>query len=159
MAGLYTRAAICRRGHWISFDISRRSADFCPKCGAAVITACDSCGTGLLGVEINPDVLIIGGEAPDPPRFCEKCAAPFPWLDREGRIHELQNRLEREELDPATTLTVREQLDALLDPELTEQEQQQRWERVRRLAPGLWSRSQNILESVVSATIKQQLGL
>ena len=159
IAGMYTRAAICRRGHWISFDISRSSSDFCQTCGAAVITACDSCGTGLLGVEINSEIVVFRTEAPQPPRFCEKCGAPFPWLDRAGRIYELQNRLDREQLDPATELTVREQLDALVDPELSDQEQQQRWERVRRLAPGLWSRSQNIVESLASAAIKHELGL
>jgi hypothetical protein len=113
-----------------------------------------------LRVEIDPGVVVIGGSsAPRPPRFCDKCGTPFPWLDRRGRIYELQNMLDRETLGPADALTVREQLEALLDADLSEQEQRQRWERVRRLAPGLWSSGQNILETVMGAETKYELGL
>jgi len=49
------------------------------------------------------------------------------WTAR-GRIYELQNRLDDEELDSATELVVREQLEALTNPDLDEAEQ------VRRLA-------------------------
>ena len=69
--------------------------------------------------------------------------------------------LDDEDLDPATELSVREQLEALRDPDLSEDEQRKRWERVKSAAPGLWEKSgaRAILESVVSTAIRQQLGL
>jgi hypothetical protein len=85
-----------------------------------VINGCEQCDQKIRGVEIDPEVLIIGGDAAPPPRFCDGCGAPFPWVDRQGRIYELQNLLEREQLDAATELFVREQLDALANPDLPE---------------------------------------
>jgi hypothetical protein len=97
----------------------------------------------------------------DAPDFCDNCGAPHPWLSRAGRIYLLQNLLDSERLDPATELEVREQLEALTNPELDEEEQRERWERVRKLAPAFWEKSgaRTILETVVSAGIKAALGL
>jgi len=96
-----------------------------------------------------------------PPDFCDNCAAPHPWLSRRGRIYMLENLLDEEGLDPADELEVREQLEALKSPELDEDEQRRRWEKVQELAPGFWEKSgaRAILESVVSAGIKGALGL
>lgn len=124
-----------------------------------MLTGCESCNGGIRGVEIDPEILVFGAEPGPPPRFCEDCGTPFPWLDREGRIYELQNLLDRENLDAAAALTVREQLDALLDPDLTEEEQRRRWERVRSLAPGLWESGRRILDTVVATGIKHEMGL
>jgi hypothetical protein len=95
------------------------------------------------------------------PDFCDKCGAPHPWLSREGRIYLLQNLLDDEQLDPATELEIREQLAILSDPDIGEDEQRERWERVRKLAPAFWDKSgaRAILETVVSAGIKAALGL
>jgi hypothetical protein len=96
-----------------------------------------------------------------PPDFCDQCSAPFPWVSRQGRIYELMNLLEEEELDPATQLDVREQLEALSNPDIDEREAERRWRRVKNAAPGLWEKSgaQRILETVVAAAIKAQLGV
>ncbi len=71
------------------------------------------------------------------------------------------NLLEDEDLDPATELDVREQLEALTSSELDDQEAVRRWQRIKQAAPGLWAKSgaQRILETVVSAAIKGQLGI
>lgn len=159
VARIYSKAAYCRRGHWTAWH-AHEATDFCPKCGAGVIAACDSCGGFIPGLDQTPsDVVVIGFGGEERPSFCGHCGAPFPWIDRAGRIYELQNLLEQEHLDAATELTVREQLEALLDPDLSEEEQQRGWERVRRHAPGLWQSGRGILESVVSAAVKQQMGL
>jgi hypothetical protein len=159
VASLWTVAAVCRRGHWISFDIREQNSDFCAGCGAAVMNACDSCGANIRGVEIDPPVLVIGGESSPPPRFCEGCGAPFPWLDRQGRIYELQNMLQREGLDPADELYVREQLDALADPDLSKEQQQERWARVKKRAPGVVAAGGRIIETLASAAARSQLGI
>jgi hypothetical protein len=69
-----------------------------------------------------------------------------------GSDYLLQDMLDDEALDPAVELEVREQLEALTDPELSEEEQRERWERVKDLAPSLWEKSgaQKILESVAA---------
>jgi hypothetical protein len=56
---------------------------------------------------------------------------------------------------------VREQLEALVSPDLEDREVVRRWERVKKQAPEFWERSgvQRILESVVSAAVKSELGL
>jgi hypothetical protein len=64
-----------------------------------------------------------------------------------------------ERLDPATELYVREQLDALADPELTEDQQRERWKRIKERAPGLTAAGGRIIEGLASAAIRQQLGL
>lgn len=96
-----------------------------------------------------------------PPDFCDKCGAPHPWLSRGGRIYLLQNLLDDEQMDPATELEVREQLAILIDPDLDDEEQRERWERVQKLPPAFWEKSgaRVILETVVSAGIKTALGL
>jgi hypothetical protein len=116
--------------------------------------------TASAGATTCPGVLGVGYEY-SPPDFCEDCGAPFPWLSRQGRIYLLENMLDEEALDGANRLEVQEQLEALTNPDLEEAEQERRWRRVKTLAPGFWEKSgaQKILETVVSAAIKAQLGL
>jgi hypothetical protein len=162
--GEYRQAAVCKRGHVESSDVSLRGGvvpERCPECGAKVLTRCPSCNTRVRGRYYVEGVLGGGARNYEPPSFCDKCGGPFPWVDRQGRIYQLENLLDDEDLDPATELSVREQLEALRDPDLSEDEQRRRWERVKRGAPGLWEKSgaRSIVESVVSAAIRQQLGL
>jgi len=79
----------------------------------------------------------------------------------EARIYELQNRLDDEELDPATELLVREQLEALTNPDLDELEQVKRWQRIKNAAPDflLKAATSPIVTSLVTAEAKKQLGL
>jgi hypothetical protein len=95
----------------------------------------------------------------EPPQFCMSCGNAFPWVGREGRIYELQNRLDREPLDDATKLTVREQLEALSNPDLTEEQQLERWRKVKRLAPELLRTGRSIVDSLATAYMKKELGL
>jgi hypothetical protein len=157
----YKPAAVCRRGHVQSRDLTvGEVGERCSKCGAKVLTGCPKCGKRIRGRYEVPGVVSLGGKY-TPPNFCDSCGHPFPWLDRQGRIFELENLLDDEDLDEATELAVREQLRALASPDLDETEERQRWERVKRNAPGLWEKSgaRAILESVVSAAVKGSLGL
>ena len=159
--GEYRPAAICRRGHVMTRDatITSLATRRCQTCGAEVITRCPSCNGMIRGHYFVPGVIGFGGNY-TPPDFCADCGAPFPWASRQARIYELMNLLDEEELDPAAELTVREHLEALTDADLDEDEQGRRWERVKRLAPGLWERSgaRTIIEIVVSAGIRSGLG-
>ncbi len=157
--GSWRPAAVCRRGHVETTDITLREqiGSRCGKCGAEILTQCPACGSRIRGRYHVP-----GAAGPDnynPPGFCDSCGAPFPWLDRQGRIYLLENILDDQELDAADELTVREELEALRNPDLSDEEAKRRWARVRELAPGLWEAGKPILDSVVSAAIKAQMGL
>lgn len=153
----YYSAAVCRRGHAETIVLERTGsvANRCTTCGAEVLRGCPECGRPIRGAMPNVLTPYV------PPDFCDNCGSPFPWLSRQGLIYQLENVLDDVDLDPATKLEVREQLEALTAPELEEEEQLRRWRRVKEKAPELWQASgaQRILESLVSAAIKSQLGL
>lgn len=159
--GTYRPAAVCRRGHLITDDTTRGAevGERCTKCGAKVLTACPDCGFRIRGDYHVEGVLDLTGPD-DPPNFCDKCGAAFPWVDRQGRIYELQNRLDDEDLDSASELIVREQLEALRDTEIDEEEAAQRWKKVKDLAPGLWEKTgaRSIIESLATAYIRSHAG-
>jgi hypothetical protein len=161
--GGHAPAAICRRGHVLTSDAMSdraRLAPRCEKCGAEVLTRCPACERQIRGVYIDEEgyTSLLVYEVPD---FCAYCGMPFPWASRQARIYQLMDLLEAEGLDPATELKVREQLEALTNPDIEEGDERKRWERVKQLAPKLWEKTgaQQILVTVVSAGLKQQLGL
>lgn len=138
----------CRRGHFLGQD--GIADEFCVECGATAVRGCPNCGapTGVLDEE-----------AGKPAGFCRACGGAFPWVTRQGRIYQLENLLARENLDEATELAAREQLEALADPDLSAEEQRERWRRVKKLAPGLWQSGRTIIEGLASAAIRGQIGL
>lgn len=157
----YAGAAICRRGHVETTIVSSSEVPArCARCGATILIACPACDQRIRGHYIVPGVIGGGGEYKCPD-FCDHCAAPFPWVSRQGRIFELMNLLDEEDLDPATELEVREQLEALASADLDDKEAARRWQHVKDRAPGLWDKSgaRSILESVISAAMKGALGL
>lgn len=158
--GTYMSAAVCRRGHVITDRMEHHGqiGERCTTCGGRILTACPECGYRLRGDYEVEGVMFIG--EPSRPSFCDKCGAAFPWVDRQGRIYELQNRLDDEGLDPATELLVREQLEALMDPDMDEDEAARVWKRVIGLAPGFWEKSgvRKIIESLATAYVLKQLG-
>lgn len=125
----------------------------CPICGAAILFECPSCKFRLRGEELT------GGIEYQRPEFCDRCGSRHQWAGRQALLYELENLLDEQQLDPADRLTVHEQLDALRRPDVSEQEQGERWARIKRLAPGLVDAGGRILESVASAAIRGQMGL
>ena len=159
----YRPAAICRRGHVASTDTQlspELASNRCRTCGAEILRACPECQQPIRGRYFVPGY-IGAREEYKPPDFCEDCGAPFPWLSRQGLIFRLQDLLDGQDIDAAARLEAQEQLEALTNPDLDDDEQRRRWERFKRAAPGLWESSgaQRILESLVSASIRASLGL
>lgn len=154
-------AAICRRGHVITTNArTARATPRCATCGADVLTACPRCDNMIRGGYIVPGFIGFAEEY-ERPDFCADCGNPFPWASRQARVWELMNLLDAEQLDPAAELAVREQLEALVNIEVDDPEQEGRWERVRRLAPTLWEKSgvQQIVTTLVLAEARTRLGL
>jgi hypothetical protein len=118
----YTIAALCLRGHVISLDAGPQSnLGYCPECGQKVINRCPSCSEPILGPEAIADAFgNLDTEGWSRPEFCRRCGGAFPWVDRQGRIYQLENMLADEGLDEATEFAVREQLEALANPDLSE---------------------------------------
>jgi hypothetical protein len=165
--GLVTLAAVCKRGHVINLDAGRvpdpgEPSGFCETCGARIVRACRSCEAPLLGVSPSADAYgNLDTEEWRRPDFCRDCGSPYPWVDRAGRIQHLENLLDNENLDEATDLAVREQLNALADPDVDDKSAQRRWNRVRDLAPGLWEQSgaRAVLTSLMTEALKREFGL
>lgn len=154
--GEYRPAAVCRRGHVQTSDVQfGEYGKRCPRCGAEVMLACDSCGARIRGDYYVPGA--IGLSNYKPPDFCDNCGNAHPWVGRQGRIYELQNRLDSEQLDPADLLTVHEQLEVLLSADLDEDEQRRRWARVKKLAPQLWESSQPLINTLINAAVQGKL--
>jgi hypothetical protein len=153
----YDSAAVCRRGHVFTAHIERAAevANRCVTCGAPILTECPACKERIRGLPSNVSGVY------RPPSFCDRCGGAFPWATRQARIYELMNMLDEEELDAATELAVREQLDALAAADADDAEQEPRWERVRRLAPTFWAKSgaQQIITTLVLAEARARLGL
>lgn len=95
----------------------------------------------------------------DPPDFCERCGEPYPWLSRQGRIYLLQNILDEATVSEAEKLRAREQLDALSDPDLGEEEQVERWARFKTAAPAVWAgeQAQKIIATIIDASTRAMI--
>lgn len=146
----YYSAAVCRRGHAVTQrveDYEEQLPERCATCGAEILVACRECGYRIRGGMVG-----ISGRY-SPPDFCDRCGAPHAWLSREGRIYLLQNLLDEAELPEGERLRAREQLDALTNPDLDDEEQAQRWARFKKAAPTVWAaeQAQKIIGTVVEA--------
>jgi hypothetical protein len=95
-----------------------------------------------------------------PGQFCHQCGSPYPWANRQARLYELENILQEDDtLTDADRLTLREQIEALMNPDLDETEEAERWKRLKKVAPTLLDAGRAIVVSVASAYAQKQLGI
>lgn len=130
----------------------------CGQCGARILEACGSCEAPLLGgLKYGP----LTDSMDQPDSFCWQCGEPYPWATREERVGKLYDLIDHEDLDEATLLTIREQIAVLSAPvdEETDDERVRAGQRIRNLAPKAWEAALPILQSVLTAEAKRQLGL
>jgi len=157
-------AAICRRGHVETYYLNpsrpaRAIAENCPTCGARVLTACPHCDLRIRGDLHVPGVI---GFSPDTrPSFCDGCGSAFPWATREERIYELENLLDEEDIDEADRAVIQEALGRLRNANLSERDEKQAWETIKRRAGRAVTSGPvpRVIEGLVSAALRQQLGL
>lgn len=77
----YDVAQICLNGHVIcSMAIAHPNnrRDHCTTCGARTIMNCPNCDNPIKGYYHAPGVISLIDY--HPPRFCEKCGEPYPWI-------------------------------------------------------------------------------
>lgn len=157
-------AAICRRGHveHSSLDPTRERASIaekCPSCGSDVLTACPNCNLRIRGRLHSPGVVSM---TPYPrPSFCDGCGAAYPWATRIERIYELENLLDQEEIDQADRVVIQADLARLRTEDLSASDEKRVWERIKSRAGSALTSGpvQRVMEGVVSAAIRSQLGL
>jgi hypothetical protein len=179
-------AAVCRSGHIIAQDLDRPpppprvaseppawvegSASLgsseppprvlprhCGRCGRPVLRTCPSCDAFILGAYLSrqPDALNL------PESFCWECGKPYPWATREERIGKLYDQIDHEDLDEATLLVVREQIAILSAPvdEETDEARVRAGRRIKDIAPKAWEAILPVLQNLLTAEAKRQLGL
>lgn len=174
-------AAVCKNGHIVSMDvidpvgrvtqaesiysiggtgINREPAiplsAYCGKCGLGVMTACVACSA-----PIENHNYLAGDRAPL--AFCTGCGAPHPWATREERIARLIGLLDSEEsLTESERLEAVEAIAVLSEPEDEGEPTEDRvraGERLRRIAPKMWSAASPVFTALFTAELKARLGL
>lgn len=156
---------MCKRGHVQQYQLtaapSPEQLGFCPECGAGVLGRCPECAIRIRGDLYIPGVHVAEDDF-EPARFCDGCGAPYPWATRQDRIFELENLLDEEDIDDATRLLVREDLERLRTQgqDLDQDAELKLWRRVKDRAPGLVVGAGSALaQSLLSAYLQQKLGL
>lgn len=96
----------------------------------------------------------------EPDSFCWDCGDPYPWASREERVVKLFDRIDHEDFDAATLLTVRDQIAILSAPvnEATDDERVQAGNRIMDLAPGAWKALLPVLQGLLTAEAKRRPG-
>jgi hypothetical protein len=167
-------AAVCLRGHvatvYSEYEAFGYVPDRCGTCGAQIITTCPACSTGIAGVfladlgpryEMKIDISALE-RSYEVPNFwiARDCGAALPWADRTARIWELENRLRDNVLEEHDRLILREQLQALMNPDIADEEASRRWRRVREIGGKAFGRAMtDVALPLLDAKLKQDLGL
>ncbi len=155
-------AAVCMRGHVVTSIIfpDYLVPNHCRRCGAPVLTKCFSCPAPILGTPNTSSLFRKYKYQPDP--FCWSCGRPYPWATRQQRLGHLYNLIDfQDDLDEADRLTIMEQVAVLSKPEdeVSDEQRVQAGSVIKRLAPKMWEAALPILQTVLSAELRKQLGL
>jgi hypothetical protein len=118
------------------------------------------------GLRIRGERYFIGfGSAGDEYRhssFCDSCGSAFPWATRVERIYELENLLDKEDIDEADRVVISDSLRRLREEEaLSEKDQRVAWEPIRNAA-GAALKSERVaavVAGIATAAIRHSLGI
>ncbi len=156
----YRAATVCRRGHVEDSFLDKRPVrrGNCPTCGARILDACLVCGRRVRG-ELDVPGVVSFGSGYRPPSFCDACGAAAPWATRNDRLYELENVLDRLEVDEVDELAVRELFDALrAHPE--PQQERAVWKEINCRVPRLLFEAKlSLVRGVVPQAVRRELDL
>jgi hypothetical protein len=160
-------AAVCKQqGHvaakWVSpletpfippGIIRDETPRYCIHDGSPIIIQCEKCNNKI------PCMLQDG--AWEAASFCWNCGQPHSWATREERVQKLYSLIDHEDLDEADRLTVVEQLALLAAPEdeVPDDRRLHAGEKIRQLAPKAWEAGLPVLQGLLTAKLKRDLGL
>jgi hypothetical protein len=107
-------AQICLNGHLVNPQVVAApdlNQDFCVRCGARTITACEQCRTPIPGASRIPGILSPSDASR--PAYCPGCGSPFPWTEqRLLQAYALADDLEQ--LTPKERELLKQSIDELL---------------------------------------------
>lgn len=126
---------------------------YCVYDGSPVISECETCDNEIL--------CMLQGDDWEAAKFCWSCGEAHAWATREERVRKLYELLESEALNEDQRLIALEQLAVLSEPadQTTHEQQVRAGQRIRDLTPKLWETLRPVLQSLLTAEVKQQLGL
>jgi hypothetical protein len=125
--------------------------NYCSECGAPLLNHCPNCNRYL---ETIPKY---GHPAP----FCLECGVPLPWATRKEIVYHVQNQLENSELSEGDQRALHEQLNELLQIPDTQEAQKRQLKvlvTLRKVAPAAWKTIAPILDPLITAWMKAQMG-
>lgn len=132
---------------------------FCPKCGADVLQACPTCDGQIPSHRIDARAII----KYTPPEFCRWCASPLPWASRDSLVHHFENELQREPgLAEGDRRRLLDEIAVLRESPAgagVEKRQAAALTIVQRMAPKAWEVGAPIIQNLLTATIRQHMGL
>jgi hypothetical protein len=157
-------SAYCTRGHTLTQYLKPQQlpngyTKKCVTCGADILYCCPKCEHRIRGGHFTPQVFT--RSSPTRPSFCDRCGSAFPWATRQERIFELENFLESENIDEVDLIAIREQLQKLNEPDLTDSEEKKIWTVFKSRSHDLISNPtlQNLLAGIVSKVVLKDLGI
>lgn len=157
----YYAAAICPRGHVYAYDLEPSALKGlhvgCDKCGLQVLTECPTCRHRIRGgVVPTAFEAVLGYEKPE---FCDnpECRVPHPWASRQASIYALENLLDGAGLSGDQRKAVKRELRSLASEDLEEDDETERWKRIKTLAPRLWSEGKPIIYSLLTEAMKRSV--
>lgn len=110
--GRYDTAQICLMGHIItdsSTDCPQDKMNFCDKCGASTIVACQKCNTPIRGMYRGN----YGIGLDSAPSFCHACGKPYPWTEAKIKAaQDLSDELEK--LSPNDKDTLKKSIEDII---------------------------------------------
>ena len=65
----YYETLVCENGHYVARGhdvVTSFEGEYCPRCGAKVLSQCPSCGGAIISASTIPD-------------YCTKCGGAYPW--------------------------------------------------------------------------------
>jgi hypothetical protein len=125
---------------------------YCADCGAVLLNHCPNCDRFL------QPVALYGKPAP----FCLECGLPFPWASRQEIVYHVQNQLDNSDLEEGDRRALHEDLNDLLqtpDTQETQKRQVKVLVKLRQGAPVAWRTIAPIVDPLITAWMKAQMGL
>lgn len=149
-------AAVCIRGHVASEDLRSHAAndEHCSICQGRVLRACPTC-RGHLRADRHPYT----ATQETPAGLCAACGSVLPWASWQERVWALENAIESEQLDASTMLRLRLILRELGASTPGGDTERALWQRLVDTLPKWSDRAWNLASPLISAEIKNQLGL
>lgn len=136
----------------IPVEIIDSVGKYCSDCGAVLLNHCPNCNRFL------QPVALAGRPAP----FCLECGLPLPWASRQEIVFHVQNQLDNSDLAEGDRRALHDELNDLLQAPDTQETQKRQVKVLVKLQqgwPAAWRTIAPIVDPLITAWMKAQMGL